>query len=72
MYSMCVNRSNCTYWVKIVTHFHWKTLGNLNLNLVKKLMYKYTLFPQVQQESMYLVKTTSTLLNNTLHPDMEK
>ncbi|XP_045207789.2 transmembrane protein 245-like isoform X2 [Mercenaria mercenaria] len=25
---------------------------------------------QVQQESMYLVKTTSNLLNNTLHPEM--
>ena len=64
------------YWIEIVLFYHIfigiKTLGNLNLNLVKRLMYKYSLFPQVQQESMYLVKTTSTLLNNTLHPDMEK
>ena len=33
---------------------------------------KVLLILQVQQESMYLVKTTSNLLNNTLHPEMAR
>ncbi|XP_052253030.1 transmembrane protein 245-like isoform X3 [Dreissena polymorpha] len=40
------------------------------LLLICSLLFGVIFAVQVQQESMYLVKTTSNLLNNTLHPEM--